>query len=362
MDDKLLAELKNRFRETANLDSPNNDTVRREFAAAIRVPILQEVRMQSVMRGIFAEENLEPGAQASYPVADDFEVPVWVLPRLGAHAHNFIEGVGEEVYVPTFSINFSEEWLLRYARESRVDIPVRAAKNAARAVAEYEEESGWRVLFPAATSAFAGQGLLTARPAPIVEIAAAATGAGYLSKELINKMILEMRRNGRTLTDLFISPEDAADIREWTATDVSEDIRTQIFRAAGMDAGFWGVRFHIIDHLGARGKFNINDSTAEHGPFRADGSDNFNDYHLDNPNIVDANGIVATLGETQVWGFDMTTNDSFVMPIKNPMTVYPAGNELLRHQKDGFFGWEEIGFGVLDNRSLVMGVIDRSIA
>ena len=32
-----------------------------------------------------------------YPVADDFEVPVFVLPGLGQIAQNFIEGVGEEV-------------------------------------------------------------------------------------------------------------------------------------------------------------------------------------------------------------------------------------------------------------------------
>jgi hypothetical protein len=358
MDEKLLKELKERFKETADIDNPNNAQVRKEFAQAIQVPILQEVRLTSEMRKIFTEEMLEPGAQASYPVADDFEVPVWVLPRLGAVAHNFIEGVGEEVYVPTFSIDFSEEWSLRYARESRVDIAVRAAKNAARAVAEYEEECGWRVVFPAATSAFAGQGMLTARPAPIGEVTG--TGAGFLSKELLNKLILIMKRNGRTLTDLWISPEDAADIREWSGSDVDDFTRREIFQAGGLDSGFWGVQFHIVNHLGAQGKFNINGSTSDFGVFKADGSDEYNDYSLDNPNLVDANGIVSTLGETQVWGFDLRSNDVFVMPIKQNLTVYPAGNELLRHQKDGFFGWQEQGFGVLDNRPLCMGVIDRS--
>jgi hypothetical protein len=32
-----------------------------------------------------------------YPVAEDFEIPVWVLPGLGYVAQNFIEGIGEEV-------------------------------------------------------------------------------------------------------------------------------------------------------------------------------------------------------------------------------------------------------------------------
>jgi len=73
---------------------------------------------------------------------------------------------------------------------------------------------GWRVIMPAATSPFSGKGLLGSRPAPIYEISPAAQGAGYLSKELINKMIVGFKRTGRTLTDLYVSPEDAADIRK----------------------------------------------------------------------------------------------------------------------------------------------------
>jgi len=61
---------------------------------------------------------------------------------------------------------------------------------------------------PAATSSFSGKGLLGSRPAPIYEIQPSSTGAGYLSKELINKMIVGFKRIGRTLTDLYVSPED----------------------------------------------------------------------------------------------------------------------------------------------------------
>ena len=61
---------------------------------------------------------------------------------------------------------------------------------------------------PAATSSFTGKGLLGSRPAPIYEIAPASTGAGYLSKELINKMMVGFKRIGRKLTDLYVSPED----------------------------------------------------------------------------------------------------------------------------------------------------------
>jgi hypothetical protein len=116
--------------------------------------------------------------------------------------------VGEDVYVPTFQINTSAEWKLRYAIDSRVDIAARAARKAAGAIAEYEEESAWRTLVPAGCTNFAATGLLHARNAPIYEVAAASTGAGYLSKELVNRMIVGFKRTGRTLTDLWVSPED----------------------------------------------------------------------------------------------------------------------------------------------------------
>ena len=356
-------ELKALFKETASARGSGvptpGDLAYKEFCQALTEPILQEVRLQSVVRGLFSEERLEPGAQASFPVADDFEVPVWVLPGLGRVAQNLIEGVGDEVFVPTFTVATAADWKVSYARDSRVDIALKSARAAARSLAEYEEESGWRVIVPAGTSAFAGAGLLRPRPAPIYEIAAADTGAGFFSKELLNKMMVGMKRAGRTLTDLYLSPEDLADVREWGVADVDDITRREIFVGAGLN-GVWKVRFHEIEQLGGQGKFNINSSTSEFGPFQADGGGLFNDYTLTNPNTVDANGVIDTIGETQVWGFDLGVNDSLVMPIRKDFEAIEDPT-LLREQKAGFYGWQEIGFAVLDPRMESMGVIDRSL-
>lgn len=273
-------------------------------------------------------------------------------------AQNFIEGIGEEVFVPTFSINASADWKVTYARDSRVDIAQRAAARVAKDLANYEEECGWRVIMPAATSSFSGKGLLGSRPAPIYEINPASTGAGYLSKELINKMMVGYKRIGRTLTDLYVSPEDAADIREWTDTDIDPLTRREIFQASGMGS-IWNVNLHEIQHLGATGLYNINGSTASYGKFIASG-DVYNAYTLDNANITGADGTITTLGETQILGFDLSVNDSLVMPIRKE---YEAIDDptLLRVQKQGFFGWAELGFACLDPRMVGMGVIDRSL-
>ncbi len=352
-------EMQDLFKATADVNTPEGVLAYKAFAAALTTPILQAVERDSIMRQLFAVERLGPGAQASYPIAEDFEIPVWVLPGLGYVAQNFIEGIGEEVFVPTFTIDAAGDWKLTYARDSRIDIPARAAEKAAKGISDYEEESGWRVILPAATSLFFGKGLLGSRPAPIYEINPASTGAGYLSKELINKMIVGFKRIGRTLTDLYVSPEDAADIREWTDTDIDPMTRREIFQAGGMGS-LWNVALHEIQHLGATGLYNINGSTSAFGKFLADGSDEFNGYTLDNPNVTAADGTVSTLGETQVIGFDLSVNDSLVMPIRKEYEAHDDPT-LLRVQKAGFFGWEEIGFACLDPRMLGMGIIDRSL-
>lgn len=359
MSDINRHEMQELFRATAScLETKEGALAYQAFAQALTTPILQEIRLRSVARELFAEEDLAPGAQAVYPVADDFDVPVWVLPGLGYAAQNFIEGVGEDIYVPTFTIDASAQWKLTYARDGRVDIAERAARNVARAVAEYEEESAWRVLVPAATTDFSGQGLLKPRSAPIYEVGAAQPGAGYLSKELINKMMVGMVRNDRTLTELWVSPEDAADIREWTDTDIDPVTRREIFQAAGLGR-IWNVQLRELKHLGAVGKFNVNDSTSSFGIFK-DTAGSFNDYTVTNGNVVDANGQVTTAGETQIYGFDTTVNDSLVMPIRQEFQTFEDPT-LLRKQQQGIFGWEEIGFAVLDARMMSLGVIDRSL-
>lgn len=347
-------EMQQLFKATAS-----NTDAYKELAAALKLPILQEVKLLSKMRELFSIELLPAGASATYPVADDFDIPVWVLPCLGGVAQNFIEGIGEEVTVPTFSMDAAADWKLAYAKHGRIDILSRSTKKMAEAFAAYEEESAWRVIVPAGTSDFSGMGLLNPRAAAISQVAAPSTGAGYLSKELINQMMVGMERNGKELNQLWISPEDAADIREWTDTQIDPVTRREIFTAAGMGKIF-NIELVKVNHLGGRGKFNINGQASTRGVFQAGAGGVFNDYTITNPNIVDANGQVTTAGETQIWGFDTNSNDSLVMPIKDELSVFEDVT-LHRQQKQGIYAWQNVGFACLDSRVLGMGVIDRSI-
>jgi hypothetical protein len=71
-------------------------------------------------------------------------------------------------------------------------------------------------------------------------------------------------------------------------------------------------------------------------------------------------GTIDTLGETQIIGFDLSVNDSLVMPIREEFSAHDDPT-LLRSQRAGFFGWENIGLACLDSRMLSIGVIDRSL-
>ncbi len=354
-----IAKMRELFKATASTDS-EGIAAYKAFCAAVTIPILQKVESTSIMRQLFNVEELGPGAQAIYPVDDDFEIPVWVLPGLGAVAHNFIEYPGHDVVVPTFNIDASAEWKVQYALDGRLDIVDKAISRVAKDLANAEERCGWEIVVAAATTAYVPEAgsLLRARPAPIYQVPSTSTGAGYLSKELINRMIVGMKRVDRVLTDLYISPEDAADIREWTDTDIDPVTRREIFQASGMGK-IWNITLHETNHLGAQGFYNINSATSGYGIFLLSGG-SYNSYTPTHANVVDADGQVTTLGETQIYGFDLSDKGSLVMPIKK---AYEAIDDptLLRQQKQGFFGWESVGFACLDSRMLSMGVIDRSI-
>jgi hypothetical protein len=354
--------IKNKEQFTALLKEMANQSydpeVRKAMAQAIQVPILQLVEDASIARQLFATEVLEPGAQAAYPIADDFDVPVFILPKVGSVPRNYIEPAGEEVVVPTFRIATACEWSLRFAREGRINIAELAMRNAAKAIVDYEEESAWRLLAPAATSDFAGKGLLPSRPAPITEITGGAA-AGYFSKVLVNQMIVKMKRTRRTLTDLFVSPEDMADQREWGESQVDDTTRREIFVTGGMNE-MWNVKFHEVPQLGMSGRYNINSNDSTGGLFRVGAGNSFNNYTPTVANKVDANMKVITPGETQIYGFDLTSNDSLVMPIREELRMFDDSHNLHREQLQGFYGWEEIGMAILDTRMIQMGIINRS--
>ena len=356
--DKNFEKLAEVFKASANVGTAEGAKAASEFAASLALPLMETIWQKSNIRELFTVETLAPGAQPSYPLDFDM-VSAWFLPNKGAIAHNVIEG--EEIFVPTFQIDGSIEWKLTYARDARIDVVARAMQKMADSVARKEEECGWSVIVPAALTNFAGRGAVKALPAPISEMGSSGTPAAnsYLSKELINVMLTKMKRLEKELTHLYVSPEDAADIRNWTNTMIDPITRREIFQAGGMGK-IWNIQLVEIPTLGTQGKFNVNSADSEFGIFQVGGNSKYGDYQPSNANVVAIDGTVTTAGESQIYGFSMTTNNSLVMPVRETWRTVEDPT-LLRRQMAGVFGWEELGFACLDPRMLSVGIIDRSV-
>jgi hypothetical protein len=89
------------------------------------------------------------------------------------------------------------------------------------------------------------------------------------------------------------------------------------------------VNLHDLDELGAGQEYNDFFDTTLGGDFP------------------------STDGELVV-GLDQSSNDSFVMPVKEQLQVFEDPT-LHRQQRAGYYGFAELGFGVLDNRRVILG-------
>jgi hypothetical protein len=230
--------------------------------------------------------------------------------------------------IPTYSIASSVDYLLRYAREARWDIVGRAMQVMEAGFVKKMNDDGWHTILAAGVD----------RNVLVYDGDAV---AGMFSKRLVSLMQTVMRRNsggnsasvGRgRLTDLYVSPEALEDVRNWGLDQVDEVTRREIYTAPEGGAPItriFGVNLHDLDELGAGQEYNDFFDTTLGGDFP------------------------STDGELVV-GLDQSSNDSFVMPVKEQLQVFEDPT-LHRQQRAGYYGFAELGFGVLDNRRVILG-------
>jgi hypothetical protein len=167
--------------------------------------------------------------------------------------------------------------------------------------------------------------------------------AGMFSKRLVSLMQTVMRRNsggnsasvGRgRLTDLYVSPEALEDVRNWGLDQVDEVTRREIYSAPEGGAPItriFGVNLHDLDELGVGQEYTT---------------------FFDSASAL--NGELESSDTELVVGLDQSSNDSFVMPVKEQLQVFEDPT-LHRQQRAGYYGFAELGFGVLDNRRVILG-------
>jgi hypothetical protein len=319
------------LRKSGDGDVNVAQAAQREFAKALELPLRKGVLVGNILGNIFETINVEAGSTTEFPLdlispGLEGEHVAYTNPGHGRIPERSVEG--DYVMIPTYSIASSVDYLLRYAREARWDIVGRAMQVMEAGFVKKMNDDGWHTILAAGVDR------------NILVYDGDAT-AGLFSKRLVSLMQTVMRRNsggnsasvGRgRLTDMYVSPEALEDVRNWGLDQVDEVTRREIYTAAEGGAPItriFGVNLHDLDELGEGQEYQ--------SFFKSELS-----------------GAVQTSDLELVVGLDQSSNDSFVMPVKEQLQVFEDPT-LHRQQRAGYYGFAELGFGVLDNRRVILG-------
>lgn len=319
------------LRLTASRNRDVAIAAQRAMAAALDEPLRQGIFDEDNLGGIYRREVLAPGAQSNYPLdfvrpgTEDLDFTAVTLPKQGRIPERHVEG--DELWVPTFQIANSIDWSLRYARDARFDVVGRALRVYQMGYTRKINEDGWHTALAAADA----RGLV---------VNDSVAQAGQFTKELVSKMQTAMTRNAGgngqagQLTDLYISLEAMEDIRAYDISEIDDLTRRDILNSTpdGL-ARFYGTLLHFMTEFGVGQEYQLYLSAV----------------------LGRAVNAVDATDQEFVIGLDLSTNDSFVQPIRQELQTFEAGPEMHRQQRAGVYGWMEHGYAVLDNRRLILG-------
>jgi hypothetical protein len=301
----------------------------REIAKALELPLRKGIMFGDVVTGIFEKMVLEPGSSPEFPLdllapGTERDYTAYTNPGHGRIPEKHVEG--DYVMVNTYGITNSIDFLLRYAREARWDIVARAMQVLESGFVKKINDDGWHTVLAAAVD----------RNILVYDGDAA---AGQFTKRLISLAKTVMLRNGGgnsvtatgRLTDLYSSPEAIEDVRNWGIDQLDEVSRREVYQSA--DSGAPLTRIYGVN---LNGLFEFGDGQEYQTFFTSD-----------------LGGSIGPNSDVElIVGLDLNARDSFVMPVKREVEIF-EDEGLHRSQRQGYYGWAEIGFGVLDNRRVL---------
>ena len=315
--------------KSGNVDERVAVAAQWELARSLEEPLRQGVLVGDVATNIFEQRRIPYGTPVEFPLdilapGEETQFVAYTNPGNGRIAEKSVEG--DYMTVPTYGITSAIDWLLRHAREARYDIVGRAMQILEASFVKKINDDGWHTLLAAGTD----RNIL---------IYDADASSGQFTKRLVSLMKVIMRRNagGNTaslkrgkLTDLYMSPEGIEDIRNWGLDLIDDTTRREVYTAPdGTITNIFGVSLHDLVEFGENQEYQqfFTNNLA--------GSLNTGDLEL-------------------VIGLDLLSSDSFLMPWKLDVSIFPDAH-LHRQQRAGFYGWCELGFAVLDTRRIIMG-------
>lgn len=301
----------------------------REIAKAVETPLRQGVMYGDVVSGIFTpDDSVARSGNTEYPLdliapGTEGQYNAYTNPGHGRIPERSVES--DYVMVHTYGITSSIDFLLKYAEQANWGVVARAMEVMEAGFVKKINDDGWKTILAAAVD----------RNILVYDADAAAS---QLTKRLISLMKTVVRRNGGgnsvtangRLTDLYLSPEGIEDIRNWGVDQLDEISRREVYQSA--DSGtsltrIYGVNMHDLFEFGDEQEYQ--------------------QYF-----VTDLGGSLGASDTELIIGLDLNSNDSFIMPIKKPVEVF-EDETLHRHQRQGYYGWSEVGFGVLDSRRVI---------
>jgi hypothetical protein len=325
------SELLDLVRRSGSLDKQEAFIAQAEIALAIQTPLREGILDGDIVQNIFSRMPLAPGSSPEFPLdlvspGSESEMSAVTNPGHGRIPERTVES--DYVMISTYGLMNSVDWLLRYAREARWDVVSRATQWLEAGFVEKMNRDGWHTILAAGVD----RGIL------IHDNDAA---AGQFTKRLVTLMKAIMKRNSGgnsaslnrgTLTDIYMSVEAQSEISNWGVDQLDDLSRREIYKSFDGEGvtRLFGVNLHPIVELGENQEYQ--------------------DYFED-----DLSGTYGPNSDTElVVGLDLSKDDSFIMPIKQEITVY--SDELMhRKQRAGLYATSELGFGVLDTRRVLLG-------
>lgn len=300
----------------------------KKLALALQEPLRQGVLVGDVLSGVYEGNLLAPGATPKYTLdilapGEEGQYVAYTIPKSGRIPNKIIEG--DYVLIPTYRIGNSIDWQLTMARDARYDVVSRAMEVLYAGFIKKMNDDGFHTLLAAGVDRN-------------VVVYDGDASAGQFTKRLVELMRITMIRNGggntgsirrARLTDMFVSHECISDIRNWGVDQVDDVTRREIFLNNNGVTNLFGVNLRPLDELGED-----------------------NEYQLYFTSQLAAS--MAASDVEIVVGLDLSTNDSFVMPIRENVSVVPDPTAH-RNQMVSMYGWAELGFGVLDGRRVLIG-------
>lgn len=281
----------------------------------------QGVLEPDLLGGIYTQVMLDKDVEAKfpidlYPVNKDGFYKAFVIPQEGKIPTQPVEG--DEIIVPVYKIGNSIDWSIDFSRDARWDIINRAMEVYNNGFIQKINDDGWHCLLKAADVN--------------TNISDSSATSGVLTKRLITGMQVGIKRltggRGSKLTDIWVSPEGLADIRNFDNTAL-DDVTLRNLLIGGDVPALFGVKLHEIEEFGYGQEYQeYVTSTLSHA--------------------------LTTGDEELCVGFDLKTRDSFMMPIRANLETFddPA---LHRKGRQGVYGWMRLGFGALDSRRVLFG-------